>query len=129
MEREFVSYTEALALKEMGFDDPCFAFYQKEISEIKPTMVGDDDQYRLTGYRTCKNSEIPEQYISAPTYSQAFRWFRKKGQDSTILPTSQFYTPLVYNEIPSGKKKELYITYEEAELECLKKLIQFVKEK
>jgi hypothetical protein len=43
-------------------------------------MVDDNEQYLLTGYRTCKNSEIPEHYISAPTFSQAFRWFREKHE-------------------------------------------------
>jgi hypothetical protein len=118
MEREFVSYTEALALKELGFDEPCFGYYDATSLE----------KYEFIFQKNVKNSDFIFG-MTAPLYQQAFRWFRKKGQDSTILPTSQFYTPLVYNEIPSGKKKELYITYEDAELECLKKLIQFVKEK
>ena len=126
MEREFVSYTEALALKELGFDDPCFGYYYLYKDENYQ-----EGKFDYRGELNIEYSIYKENtyYILAPTYSQAFRWFRKKGQDSTILPTSQFYTPLVYNEIPSGKKKELYITYEDAELECLKKLIQFVKEK
>jgi hypothetical protein len=27
MEKDFVPYEEALALKELGFDEPCFAVY------------------------------------------------------------------------------------------------------
>ena len=126
MEREFVSYTEALALKELGFDEPCFGCYYLYKDENHQ-----EGKFDYRGELNIEYSIYKENtyYILAPTFSQAFRWFRKKGQDSTILPTSQFYTPLVYNEIPTGKKKELYITYEDAELECLKKLIQFVKEK
>ena len=28
MEKEFVSYEQALALKELGFDEPCFGYYE-----------------------------------------------------------------------------------------------------
>jgi hypothetical protein len=76
IEKEFVPYKQALALKELGFDEPCFAFFQVEYTELLPTMVDDDEEYRLTGYRTCSNLEIPKHYTSAPTFSQAFRWFR-----------------------------------------------------
>ena len=133
MEKEFVDYTESLELKALGFDEPCFAFYQKEYNEIKPTMVGDDDQYRLTGYRTCKNSEIPEQYTSAPTYSQAFRFFREKYRLWQIVQqnTDKDWT---YDIMPitgmiDYELFDVFDTYEEAELECLKKLIELVKEK
>jgi hypothetical protein len=68
----FVPYEVALRMKELGFDEPCFAFYQIEYNEVSPIMVDDDEQYGLTGYRTCENSEIPNHYISAPIYQQAF---------------------------------------------------------
>jgi len=58
MNREFVPYQLALKLKSLGFDEPCFAFYQLEYGEIRPTMVDDDEPYRLTGYRTFTESEI-----------------------------------------------------------------------
>lgn len=69
MIKDFTTYHQALKLKELGFDEECVAFFQKEYHEIKPIMVDDNDQYRLTGMRTCKNSEIPEHYTAAPTFS------------------------------------------------------------
>ena len=30
MEKEFVKYEQALALKELGFDEPCFKLWQNE---------------------------------------------------------------------------------------------------
>ena len=74
MEKEFCTYTQALRLKALGFNEPCFSFYQREYAEVIPVMVDDNEQYKLTGFRTCKNSEIPEHYVSAPTFSQAINF-------------------------------------------------------
>jgi hypothetical protein len=146
MEKEFVPYDRALRLKAIRFDEPCFGFYQKESAEIRPIMVDDNEQYLLTGYRTCKNSEIPEHYISAPTFSQVFRWFREKYQifpelltDCTTEPKFVYTYNTFYGnpkdlteqewgwENNIGQYSELYRSYEEAELTCLTKLIEIVE--
>ena len=129
--KDFTLYTEALELKQLGFDEDCFTFYQVEYHENSPIMVDDNDQYRITGFRTCKNSEIPSHYISCPTYSQAFRWFREKHN---LFGQVNIHTYFIYN-ISNGDFKmvkeydKLFETYEESELACLKKLIEIVKEK
>lgn len=110
MIKDFTTYHQALKLKELGFNEPCVAFFQKEYNETRPILVDDNDQYRLTGWRTCKNSEIPEHYTSAPTFSQAFRFFREKYRQSHIWIMDEL--------IETGE-----YTYEEAELACLNKLI------
>ena len=33
MEKDFIPYEEALALKELGFDEPCLAFYDGKNAE------------------------------------------------------------------------------------------------
>ena len=122
MTREFVPYEPALALKELGFDEPCFGSYDPFGSK----------QLSCSGIYTYGNC------IAAPTFSQAFRWFREKydlvhriDRDGgwwicTILN--------LYDEKEQGAI-EIHIehcypdTYEEAELECLKKLIEIVKTK
>lgn len=124
MEKEFVNYNQALKLKELGFDEACFGFYQLEYGEIRPTMVDDNEQYRLTGYRTCKNSEIPKHYTSAPTFSQCFRWFREKyGVHSS---------PRKYDETNWWVEwgvwtSSVFKTFEEAELAWLDKLIEILE--
>ena len=67
MEKEFTEYTEALALKELGFDEPCFAVY------IDKTLIIEDDWL----YSTNQNTFISSNF-TAPLYQQAFRWFREK---------------------------------------------------
>jgi hypothetical protein len=114
MKNEFIPYEQAVALKELGFDEPCFG-YRAE---------GDDVMIK----------HIPHCVISAPTFSQAFRWFRQKhGLVGIIKFGTNDFTYNVYNEDGMGllTKESLNFnsTYEEAELECLKKLIEIVNTK
>lgn len=139
MENEFVPYEIAIKLKELGFDEPCVGVYH---SRIDATFASSKQEkisftFRMFQYpkrnsdaNTVIGTFIGESGCYAPMYQQVFRWFREMGEDSIVLPSSQFYTPLVYNEKnKSGKKKELYDTYEEAELACLEKLIKIVEQK
>lgn len=128
MEKEFIPYELAVKLKELGFNEHCFAFYQREYAESIPTMVDDNEQYRLTGFRTCKNSQIPEHYVSAPTFSQAFRWFRKKEFliDVTSLNSNEYEFYIQWSFAYSFLS-DIYKTYEAAELACLDKLIEIVE--
>jgi hypothetical protein len=67
----------------------------------------------------------------APTYSQAFRWFREKyGLYGHTFSIGNNETKKIHftNNIDS-RENVFYNTYEEAELECLKKLIEIVKQK
>ena len=125
MEKEFCTYTQALRLKALGFDEPCCAFYQVEYAESRPTMVDDDNQYRLTGYRTCKNSEIPEHYTSAPTFSQAFLFVMQFPQIKKYRHNVALYSDGTYS-LKEGK----YALYEYLSAEsCLERLIEKVESK
>jgi len=133
MKKEFVPYELALELKKLGFDEPCLgAYYQKELRivhlESKPTQL--------------------DYIILAPLYQQAFRWFREKfGFYYTIWP--EFYknginfnwqirwylpkdkwTKYVISDgtMQYGDNGE-YPSQENAQLACLKKLIEIVKTK
>ena len=67
LEKEFVPYQESLELKELGFDEPCIAIY-----EFKKLFVGEFKN--SMSFELCKKTET----FPAPTFSQAFRWFREK---------------------------------------------------
>ena len=77
-------------------------------------------------------------FIKAPTYSQAFRWFRQEhGLYSHVREsyafdnTLEFVTQINGSYVNHGiedKPINRFETYEEAELECLKKLIEIAKE-
>lgn len=124
MEKEFIPYEQALALKELGFDEPCLGWYLPEIIN-----KGNIASVILGSYIT-KWNKFGDR-LSAPTFSQAFRWFREKYDlKGFVSPveyldgTDDTYHWCIYNECNSGNDQ---LTYEEAELECLKKLIEIVK--
>jgi hypothetical protein len=110
MTKEFIPMTEALALKELGFDEPCIAMYNSNGF----LFIGEE-------------LSIAETEVLAPLYQQAFRWFREKyGLYSVIdgLEHRQYYK---ITQLNSHSKE--YDTYEEAEQACLDKLIEICKNK
>jgi hypothetical protein len=125
MDKEFVPYEQALALKELGFDEPCFGWYDSEYQEI----LNYDHTHNYCGW-------LNGNHCSAPTFSQTFRWFREKyGLEGTPQRAEDFmwYKWIIHLYNENGKKYVAnwyeYKTYEEAELECLKKLIELSKNK
>lgn len=113
MEKEFVTYEQALALKELGFDEPCFTHYLKKI--LLNNLVTVDTI----------NSKFDNSRCSAPLYQQAFRFFREKYNLSG-LPTHQSYE--IWNLVTNECFIEVYPlnSFRESELACLNKLIEIV---
>ena len=116
MINEFIPYTEALALKELGFNETCFATF---------FSVGAWQIDCVEGSLNLKSNTSGEYSILAPLYQQAFRWFRKNHHlDSWVKKgKNDDYIFEIY-----GWGKDSWDSHEEAELECLKKLIEIVKE-
>ena len=117
MNKEFAPYEQALALKELGFNEPCFAVY----SEHDKTRVYEE------------SSIVEGLKIQAPLYQQAFYFFREKYN---LFASIEYSTTTQTDFVITINKKEVndardedYKTYEEAELACLIKLIEIVKEK
>ena len=109
MEKEFVPYDESLALKELGFDEPC--------------IRGWDKNGKIWYH---PDSDI---VLDNLTFSQAFRWFRDKYGLLCRISYKRSKYKFEYQYISSANNLYMteYETYEEAELECLKKLIKIVK--
>ena len=122
MNKEFVPYELALELKQLGFDEPCFGYYEpnKEFKYINWEIFKDFPYL-------AKNSEWVD-LVAALTYSQAFRWFREQyGLCLVIKPIDDKKLDLGYNLLKNGLIISAHLTYETAELTCLKKLIEIVK--
>jgi hypothetical protein len=123
MNKEFIPYEQSLALKELGFDEPCFGYYY--------TTNGKDWQFaeKSEYYRLDDEINIGSKFsLLVPTFSQAFRWFREKyNLKGFVSPveyldgTDDTYHWCIYNECNSGYDQ---LTHEEAELACLVKLIE-----
>ena len=121
MEREFVPYDLALELKELGFKEECLAVYCGE-SEIR---------FRVLEKNTFINNK--SSWVTAPTFSQAFRFFREKyGLHYIICKNIQMdgygYREVILIPYMEENENTIFKTYEEAEVECLVKLIEIAKE-
>ena len=146
MKKEFIPYEQALALKELGFDEPCFTYY----GNISQALFGFKGNIEFRTNTLLDNSHGKNIVSSAPTFSQAFRWFREKCNlnftiitnyakvNSKMIKSYRVGIIVVKNNIidsyflrPENDKLSFieFTTYEEAELECLKKLIEIVKTK
>jgi hypothetical protein len=136
--KEFIPYEQASALKELGFDKPCFGDYYKfDNNDIHLDTA--DDRHRII---TDNKDEVIIE-ISAPLYQQAFRWFRENYDlvHTVYSNASGYIWELHYNQERGGthicdsgesgdcEMSGMFTTYEKAELECLKKLIEIIKEK
>lgn len=132
MKKEFILYEQALALKELGFDEPCFGFYNIKGNFIKDFNITRDIIENLE----IKSITFHRKICLAPTFSQAFRWFREKyhihGEPfykGGLTKQTSWYDYKIYSNFNWKEDKIQYKIYEEAELECLKKLIEIVKNK
>ena len=128
MKNQFIPYEEALELKELGFDEECLGYYHTTLSSSDVDLVLGKTHnrfYHLVG--------IPEDFNTlAPLYQQAFRWFREKYNllytiEETLEDDEVWYEWTI--KTPNGFEGSAEPTYEEAELACLKKLIEIVKKK
>jgi len=147
MEKEFVPYDRALKLKEIGFDiesDNLYFHSWGNVSESNKKYCTIGKLYNIwkdvdeTGcfyphVLSCPNSgRIQDHFILAPTFSQAFRWFREKhGLVFNLVGSGPYYPSIALTYMDGDSDIELYEfdTYEEAELACLDKLIEILENK
>jgi hypothetical protein len=124
MNKEFVTYEQALALKELGFDEPCLAFWDGK----------NTDAFYFNNIRDASGDYTPFQkhdrlkWFGALLYQQAFRWFREKYNLCGVI-TPQSYEIWGYPDGGCIIEQYPVHTYEEAEQACLDKLIEICKTK
>jgi hypothetical protein len=126
MNKEFIPYEQALQLKELGFNEGCLGYHNIDPYLPKPTF----NLVKPFDHEWC---------LPAPLYQQAFRWFREKGclfEVSVDNKARVWGTYKTYDEagLEDGDERVIlyskyFDTYEEAELACLKKLIEIIKNK
>ena len=124
MEEEFVPYSLALELKELGFNEICLTYYNFD-GKIERS---DDWAFGVD----MENKRDRNQCL-APLWQQAFRWFREKYMLSGEIYIFKNFWNFDIEDINNSIQLYTsditsYSTYEEAELECLKKLIEIVKD-
>ena len=120
MEKEFVTYEQALALKELGYQSTYkdfFGYYSNK-GELRSPF----------------HPSLSIEVIDAPLYQQAFRFFREKfGFNSYIeaFKDGTYDYWLQHQTYFNGQNVDYgdgtFETYEQAEQACLDKLIEIAR--
>jgi hypothetical protein len=105
MNKEFITYEQSLALKELGYDEDCLASYYHANKRLG---IGEYINY---GNYT----------ILAPLKQQVLRWFREK-YDAHMHPSRLMRN--IYVVRYGDWDSEAFNTYEEAENACIDKLLE-----
>ena len=136
MKEQFVTYKIALALKELGFDEECLAYFNNDkyrdlICTCENGMDGDFTVYHYSGD------------VNAPLWQQVIDWFDNKniiiGID--INPGTLFYRVHLYKRYYHNPGRlvirkyflsgefDNFISKEEAREQAILKAIELCKEK
>ena len=78
MEKEFVTYEIALALKELGFNEPCFGFFTDSKNLVPASYSKEGTEYPT-------NLDLIMDWASAALWQQAITWFEDRYQMSINL--------------------------------------------
>lgn len=124
MNKEFIPYEESLSLMRLGFDYEEYARYGERDGSVILCRKG----------MLCGGSF--NSICTAPLYQQAFRWLRNKHNlTHQIFRDGGWYLMSIAdisnedNEAPEYNSIGAKDKYEDAELACLKRLIEIVKQK
>lgn len=119
MKEEFVTYKQALALKELGFDEPCLSTFTYDgFTHGYFTVINATPNVMQS--RVNRNND--EDTCSAPLKQQAFRWLYVK--------TNKWIIPIP-NDDKAGEwygHGISYKSFEEAEKACIDKLLEIAKQ-
>ena len=135
MTEYFCNYEQDLALKELGFKEPCWCYFINDVF-FDSMFPKEYDYFEHTNKKM--------EYTLAPLKSQVFKWFRDKYNLRGFIgfrPNVKQFDFHIYDMSLSGidyvkqRSLEEYIkdllvgTHEEAESACIDKLISVIKEK
>lgn len=140
MEDKFVPYPIALMLKELGYNEPCLAWFGvseilNHVGEIKLYMVGQPNNYEIyttkTEYFFCNQKDTD---VDAPLWQQVIDWFREKYDIHFHIDyNKQLNIYGIHFQNPITKEKgisvirDTYKTYEEAREQAILKALEIIK--
>jgi hypothetical protein len=133
MEKEFVTYEQALALKELGFDERCLIKSEHTKKCVEKERPGGCQLHNLhCGYPDCTIDKTITP-IPLPLKQQVFRWFREKYELHHMIiidSDTNTFDAGIFGELvtPFLEEDTIFHTYEEAENACIDKLIEIAKQ-
>jgi hypothetical protein len=124
MEKDFIPYDLSLRMKAIDFNEPCLRMGMSDIDIINAERTDEGDYP--------KNSDLYSGWVSIPTYLQVFRWFRDNYNLYHNIDKHGYWFFEIKKDEGFGDLTEVisvydFDRYEEAELQCLIKLIEVVE--
>ena len=131
---EFIPYTQALELKQLGFYEPCWAWYNIPDEDVR--YCYSEGRSPITNIQEEWDAKIdgkPVENIGLPTFSQAFKFIREKYNLIGLVEGGydngkNIFTYVIWEGFKDIITDDYFETLEEAELNCLNELIKMVKE-
>lgn len=135
MDNEFIPYSEARELRHLGFQEPCFAYYQGSNDEPVYGQTVGGNFYPYT-----ENVDIDDcdTAATAPLWQQAFDWLEKAhGLVKRVTPYDAGNTYLIKVVVttkeaivtPINPLLNSFSSRREANLACLQKMIVMIKKR
>jgi hypothetical protein len=128
MNKEFIPYEQALEFKALGFNEECSAYYFVYQDKLRFSYAGiefdfdsGNDYIDLVNYSDYTSKE----YAIAPTYRQAFRWFREKYNFTFSIGITNIS---VVHYLGTTQLLQNNESYEAAELATIKWFIDTAKQ-
>lgn len=111
MKRQFVTYSIALKLKKLGFNEDCLGVIYSDglVATGTPEFV----RIMLRNDKDC---------IKAILYQQAFDWFREKGYHTEITLIQSWYFTIKDKTMIHNHGD--YSSFEKARIGCIETLIK-----
>lgn len=109
---DFVTYNQAVKLKELGFDCECRNLYYGE----NATVVDQDEHKKLVECWTRRNSNTQNDRFSAPTLAYVQKWLRDIKQTEVFVHRveSGVYIWIIYGRIENIISNEQFYEFEDA---------------
>ena len=131
---EFIPYTQALELKQLGFNEPCWAWYNIPDEDVR--YCYSEGRSPITNIQEEWDAKIdgkPVENIGLPTFSQAFKFIREKYNLIGLVEGGydngkNIFTYVIWEGFKDIITDDYFETLEEAELNCLNELIKMLKE-
>ena len=117
---DFVTYEQAVKLKELGFDWECNHLYSHRSS------IDFNDSCYYHDFNTTDSSND----YSAPTLAQAQKWLREVKETEVIVHkiNDSIYNYTIYGQLVNLTTKTIFDTYEQALSAGIDKALELLKE-
>jgi len=132
LREEFVTLDIAIALKEIGFDEPCLAFFDGQGT----LCLGNKPEYLISNekanYIFGNDKSV---VVLAPLLHQVFRWFRNEQKifGEVFIDDDGTFGSYISRLVEGGgismsPIKRQFLDYEYAETRCIIDMIKIIKE-